>query len=432
MLLSATMALPGMTAYAQDAGVRSESVALDYNHAEYKESDNRMQVEVDQFSITVPIASSYELKINAVRDVVSGASPVLYLTGDDADTPVMVKQAGASIKDTRDVLEVSAGYYGANNYLAAKIGQSKEDDYEAKFGGIDYIHYFNSKNTNLLLAYAQSNDEVWNVHFPEGSASFDPFLDPIVVRDRKQQDVMLGVDQILDRNIHLQVSLTLVDLSGDLSDPYKKVYIEDEDGFNIPLRYQSFGGTPEALESYILNDFIPNAPFGLTLSESLRNAMGVYKDSRPNSRQQNILLFRYSRYFEFADAGLHLDYRYADDDWGATSATIEVKWSQALPWGVIVTPGFRYYSQDSADFYKPVFTTKPSNNTYSSDYRLAGFGSYSYKLTVDKTFFDQLSLRLSYEYCDRQYDLAWSSSSEGTAVDDYNYDLISLSLGYRF
>ncbi len=432
VLLSAAMALPGMSAHAQEVGVRSDSVTLDYNHAEYKESDDRMEVEVDQLSITVPIASQFELKANMVKDVISGASPVMYIARPiDIDKPEMVKQAGASIKDERDVLEVAAAYYGSNNYVSTKIGHSEEDDYEANFGGIDYIHYFNNKNTNLLAGYALSDDEAWNVHFSEGSSNFDPFLDKTRVRDRKQQDFMVGVNQVLSKNDHIQISLTSVNASGDLSDPYKKVYIQDQDNFDIPTIYNNIGGTPEALEQFTVQAIEDN-PLVSEISEEFRNSMGVYADSRPDNRQQNILLLRYSRYFEFADAGMHLDYRYSDDEWGATSATIEAKWSQALPGGVIVTPGIRYYSQDSADFYQPIFVSKPSDNYYSSDYRLAGFGAYSYKLAIDKTFFEQLSLRVSYEYYEREYDLAWSSSSSGSSVDDYNYDLFSFSLGYRF
>ena len=361
VLLSAAMALPGMAAHAQEAGVRADSVKLDYNHAEYKESDDRMDISLDQLSITVPIASRFEFNANIVKDVISGASPVLYLADSVGEEPVMVKQAGASIKDERDVLELAAGFYGSKDYVSAKIGRSEEDDYEATYGGFDGVHYFNNKSTNLLYGFSQSNDEVWNVYFPnETSSDFDPFLDETVVKDRKQVDQMIGVDQVLGKKSHIQLSLTSVKATGDLSDPYKKVYILDEDILGILGIYNvQGGGTPEGLEEYILSDEFDELPFGLELGEGLRNAMGVYGDSRPDSRQQTILLVRYSQYFEFADAGLHIDYRYADDGWGSTSATIEFAWSQALPGGVIITPGIRYYSQDSADFYKPVFETKP-------------------------------------------------------------------------
>lgn len=424
MLLGAVMALPGL-AQATDAGVRDDEVKIDYNHAYYSESDDRMQVDVDQLAVTVPIAGDFELKFNTIRDATSGASPVLYLA-NPGDAPIQVLQAGASIKDVRNVYDISAGYYGDNNYVSAKIGTSEEDDYKADFISANYVQYLNGKNTSLIFSYAQSSDSVWNVYFAPGSAEFDPFLDPKAVKERDQQDFQFAIDQVLDTNSHIELAISAVTDDGDLSDPYKRVYVQGS-GISTPDLYQTAGGTPEKLEAFIRTNYG-------AIDETVRNALGIFNDARPDSRKQWIYLIRYSRYLSFADAAMHIDYRRSDDDWGAKSETIEAKWSQALPWGIILTPGIRYYSQDNADFYNIVFPTFVgfANTDHSSDYRLAGFGAISYKLAIDKTFMDSLSVRFSYEQYQRDFDLAWDGKSKGDAVDDYSYQLVSLSVGYLF
>ena len=436
ILLSAAMALPGMPlvvspAAAQDAGLPPERVTVDYLHANYQESDERMEIEVDHLSITVPIAGRFSVGASFIQDRISGASPVFYLATPNDDVPVMVKQAGASIQDTRDVVELSAAWFGAEQKVAANLGRSKEDDYLSNFVGIDYQRYFNRKNTTLIVGFAHSEDEVWSVYFPPGSSSFDPFLDNSGKGKRRQDNLQIGVEQLLDQNSRLLLSLTSVNSRGDLSDPYKKVYVQDADQspILIPDLYESFGGTPEDLEEFILNIF---ETFGVLPTPELRQTLGVFDDNRPDQRQQAMLLARYSRYIEFADAGLHLDYRYVDDEWEARSMTLEASWKQALPAGFLLTPSVRYYSQDSADFYRMVYAEERADGLYSSDYRLAGFGALSWKLSLEKTLWDRLALRASYERYQRKYDMAWSSSSRGSEVDDYRFESITFSLGYGF
>lgn len=374
--MSAAMVLPGMVAQAQDAGVRSDKFALSYNRSQYTESGSRMDIAADQFSLNGPVGDRFELKANIVKDVMSGASPEYYDQGADGK-PVQVLQSGASIRDERNVLELSGSYYGDDQYVAIGVGRSEEDDYDAQYYSIEYRRDMNDKNTTLLLGAVRSSDDVWRADFPGQD-----------VRHRTKTDLLVGVNQILDRNSTIQISFTQSNSSGALSDPYKRAFVGD--------------------------------------------LGGAILESRPGNRRQSIFATRYSRYLEASDSGLHVDLRYAFDDWQANSVTAEVKWNKEIGDGWMLSPSVRYYSQSSAKFYDLFFNTTPADGHFSADYRLAGFGAVSAKLGVTKTVSDEISLSLKFEHYARRYALVLDNSAKGHEVDDFSMNLISFSLNIVF
>ena len=422
-LLGAALALPSVVEAQTDT--KPESASIAYNHTYYSESDDRMDVDIKQLSALVPIADNFSISANLIKDVTSGASPVLYLA-NTGEEPVMVLQAGASIKDTRDVYELGTSYYHDAFTLSGSVGQSKEDDYEADFLSLQYSHFLNTKNTILSASLGMSNDEAWNVYFSEDSDSFDPFLDPVDRNKRQSRELKLSWDQVITPKIRAQAALTYVHYDGDLSDPYKKVFIRNEALISAATTFQVLADNdPEALEQIIIDS-------GTEIDSDLRETFGIFDEIRPNEREQLIPLIRYSQYVETLDGALHLDYRYSSDDWGADSHTFEAQWRQSLPFGFILTPAVRLYTQDSADFYETVYVSKPEDNIYSSDYRLAGFGATSYQLSIEKTIIDRIFLQLHWENYQREFDGALSDESKGSDVDDYEFDLISFSFSYTF
>src|SRR5678815_3097167 len=92
--------------------------------------------------------------------------------------------------------------------------------------------------------------------------------------------------------------------------------------------------------------------------------VGTIHDLRPGQRDQMAWLVRYRRAFSGPDAALHLDFRYAQDNWGVTSQTLEAAWYQPLPARWQLVPGLRYYSQQEARFYAPFFRD-PSAVSYT-------------------------------------------------------------------
>jgi hypothetical protein len=113
-------------------------------------------------------------------------------------------------------------------------------------------------------------------------------------------------------------------------------------------------------------------------------------DTRPSTRETTAWLTRYNLYLPEPDATLQLSYRLLFDSFGSNSNAFGIAWVQALPWGFVVTPGFRYYSQTAADFYKnpPFPKGYVDGQDYSADTRLASFGAMTGGVTVAKTVWD--------------------------------------------
>jgi hypothetical protein len=221
---------------------------------------------------------------------------------------------------------------------------------------------------------------------------------------KTSQQYLLGVSQVLDKNSLLQLNMTYSYSEGYLSDPYKEVRF------------------------YATNDLSLDDRSDLSRS-----------DKRPRQKNQFAWLAQYVHNFEgLNNAALHADYRFAMDDWGINSHTTELSWHQPIGAGWQVIPRFRYYSQDSADFYAPFFVGKAKNySAYSSDYRLAGFGAISGGLKLSKTFtevskpIEQMKLQAGIEYYDHSAAYQLGGNNSGSFAD-FNYYLVNASINLKF
>jgi len=457
-LMTAAMALPGIAATPAamaENGYRSDDYAISYHRARYVESGDRMEINTEQLGLSLPVGERFETSFSAIRDVTSGASPVYYAVNTDG-SPQLILESGASIKDQRNIYRAGAGYYGDESYYGIGLGRSLEDDYDSHFGSLDYRRSFDNKSTTFMASFAFSSDVVWNTYKPDVLLN-----EPEHKNDRRKHDLMLGMSQVWDRNSVLQFNLTHSHAYGELSDPYKLVTVEDAglvglrgdipyndlinfidgiDGATIDAVldatgfYNSLaksGANVDELRNYIrtnnLSTLLNNT--GLLDIGLLKEALiGALHDTRPDNRDQVVALVRFSRFLEHSDSAIHLDYRYAHDEWEASSHTFEVKWKKAFGEGWMVAPGVRYYSQHAAYFYDAYFSTRPNDGYQTSDYRLAGFGAWSAKLEVAKALTKNLTVQLNYEYYKRKRDWEWLSNSKGYDADDYNAHTIAVSL----
>ena len=433
-LMGAALALPGISGHAAEAGFRSEKTTISIHHSEFEESGNRMSIEADQFSVSTPIGENFEGKFAAIRDITSGASPVVNFL-DGKGNPHQFLETGASIKDQRDIYEASLNYYGEDSLSGIKFGTSTEDDYESTYGSINYQLDLNRKLTSLTFGYGHSDDKVWNSYNPSVLLE-----EPSIFNTRQKDEFSVGIGQIINRDTTVQFSLTHVKSEGFLSDPYKKTFVVDEALFdfrklNIDIaglfRFLVDAGVIKFLNESGITKLINDSP-AVDVGFLSERVLGVIKDNRPSERSQWISLLRFSHYFESTNSALHTDYRYSDDEWGANSHTLEFKWNVGLGKGWQVSPGLRYYTQHSADFYGTYFETIPEDGYVTSDYRLAGFGAISKKLEISKTFGRDITVFLHYEDYDRQYGYEIGDQSTGDELDDYSSEMISMSFDVSF
>jgi hypothetical protein len=415
-LTSAALALPGMTSHSH-AATPPTKVELEGGLFYYDEGPDRVRVATVQQQALTPVGDNFDVKLNAVYDAISGASPiynvptlecpggtVIQPTNGGAETvsgasgasgsstsplprprggipytqsgckPIGVQQviSPTPFDDRRVAVDLKVNHYRGDTTFGVGLGISDEEDYRSNFLTLDLRQDLNEKRTTLALGFSLADDKVM------------PVNDPGFIGDKQTLQYLVGLTQILDKYSITQVNLTYSNAAGYLTDPYKDVFVLDT------------------------NSVVP--------------------ERRPDERGQWNLLGRYIRFVPALDAAVHLDYRYSWDDWGVTANTLETSWIQTLGAGWQATFGVRYYSQGEADFYQDYFDTLPSSGGYTSDYRLATFGALGYRLRLSKALSESVRIDAGIEYYDRRVGLALESTDNSDTAD---YDYLTFNLGWK-
>jgi len=336
-LMSAAAAL-APEAHAQTATGAETDSRVSYRFNDYSEDSlapgphlgdpERYRVLSQQFQLATRAGSESAIDVSATHEVMSGSSPWYLLRGPD-NRPIQV-MSGATIQEHRN--EVRASWTqgaGTSSSTTWSASYSQERDYRATALGVERSVPLGDA---LTLGYG-------------GSFShdlIDPFeaekYDRVRHEDKNSASAFGSLAWVIDRASVLQTGLQLNVEHGYLSDPYKLVSV----------------------------------------------GSSLVDDLRPDRRVQAAWLARYRRAFSAADAALHVNYRYAQDNWGIVSHTVEAAWFQTLPSRWELVPSLRYYSQQQARFYAPYFVDAGSHNFYSSDYRLGTFGALSASFNLRK------------------------------------------------
>lgn len=415
-LTLATLALPGISGSAFAAG---EAEYFDANtlFSRYSESGNRMKIEVYQATANIPINDKFKLKVNGVKDVISGASPIYYYRDGNTGQTKMQKSA-ASIKEVRDSQELAGTYTYQGGTLGLGVARSSEHDYDSNSFNIDSRNEFNNKRTVLATGYGFSSDQVWAVDHCHPEKAVNNCINPAdfpgmnlvpqmtdgmykrpgVGGDKTTHQWLLGATQIINKDALVQTNLTYTRNDGYLSDPYKEVWVPWDN-----------------------NTWLPPHSYG-----------HFRHDTRPDSRDQFAFLTRYVQHFGVLNsAAMHLDYRLYVDNWGVNAHTFEFAWVQPIYAGWEITPRARYYSQGSADFYQPFFDAPRADGYYSSDYRLASFGAYGGGVQLSKEVFNHANLGFGIDFYERQQNYTMHGG-KGSSVDDYSFSLFSAKVNVKF
>lgn len=407
-LTCAALALPGLLQTAS-AGRVEETYNADFQYGNYVESNSRMKVDIFEAAFSAPIGNAMTGSVNIVRDSISGASPV-YNQRDASGNITQLKSGaspssscGKSICEQRDAISGNLTYFFDEASLSLGGGYSREHDYASKYFNTAASFDLNKKLTTLNFGASVAFDEIqpspsgWNSRTADFNAH------------KTSQQYLLGLSQVIDKDSLIQSNITFGYHKGFLTDPYKWVGFDFGGGATIPL--------PE---------------------------------KRPRERFEWAWLTQYVRHFEGLNhAAFHADYRFSTNDWGINAHTLELSWHQPIANGWQVIPRFRYYSQDRADFYQPMFDSTDGEldfangqvalkgaSAYSNDYRLAGFGAFSGGLKLSKEInnlqpFSQLKFQTGFEYYARKAEYQLGGNNEGTYAD-YGYYLITAGFNLKF
>ncbi|GJM14539.1 MAG: hypothetical protein DHS20C12_29420 [Pseudohongiella sp.] len=352
---------------------------MSYKFSNYQEDDlsrsevpfgdlDRYDIDVHQFQLLTPVGRNWALQLDANHEEMSGASP--WFTTPDAQGRPIVSLSGASgITDSRSELSITGHYFLENGKLAGNIGYSEENDYRAVYFGFSGERHFNNDMTTVAVGVSHSDDEV----FPTDALLFGRVLK----EDKSNSSLFVSVSQIINQSSTWQGSVSISEMSGFLSDPYK------------------------------------------------------FRDVRPGDKTQLTLANSYRHYFSSADAALHLNHRYYHDDFGISSHTVDASWHQNINRDFRVVPTLRYYSQSAADFHTNIDDfSRPLNEYQSSDYRLSAFGAFSAGLHLIGKFGNWEATLSAERYLANEKYSAHTVNEPAAALIQYNR--VSFGLDYKY
>ena len=266
-------------------------------------------------------------------------------------TPANTLPLDDSFRDTR--VAVSANWQqplGRLYQLSYGGSASKEYDYTHLGVNAKLSRDFNNRNTTVSAGLAFSADSIDAV----GGApvSLSSMLDVgdlsnrLGGQDKDIVDVVLGVTQVVSRNLVVQANYSFSDSSGYLNDPYKIVSIVDA----------------------VTGDVVPRTPPPGVSGPSHEYVF----EGRPDTRTKHSF-YGQAKYY-MGGKVLDASYRYMTDDWDIDSHTVDLRLRWPLGESRYLEPHLRFYTQTEANFYQiGLVNGEPLPAFASNDYRLGDF-----------------------------------------------------------
>ena len=360
-LASATCALLG-TAVTAPADAQ-EVPEWDFNTSllYYGEDGDRVQDLSFKSLTTRRFTDDRFLTLGLTVDTLTGASPNGTIRQDVPQTYTRPSGSGSytvpagelplddTFKDTR--VAISANWQqpvGDRGLLDVGFSASKEYDYLHTGVNARYAHDFNQRNTTLSAGVALARDSIE----PVGGAPvpFTPMFEMgnttnrLGDQDKDIFDVVLGVSQVINPDLVVQVNYSYSNAQGYLNNPYKLLSLVD------PVTGDTLERPP-----------IPGGP-----SHEYRF------EGRPDERTQHGIYTQTK--LHMGGKVLDASYRYMTDDWEIDSHTLDLRYRWPLGESRYIEPHVRYYTQSAAEFYRLSLDSSQTLPAFASaDYRLGEF-----------------------------------------------------------
>lgn len=218
---------------------------------------------------------------------------------------------------------------------------STEHDYTSETIAASISMPFAKKNTTVNLGLVRS--------FDKSSPEIRSWT-----ADKDVWSVNMSLSQIVSLDFIAQAELFYSNLSGYLSDPYQVVKVLDTAKMKLAM-YEPV--SPDTRNRYAV---------GLK---------GLYRVSENSSAE--------------------LGYRYYTDDWSINSHTINAKYNRMMSDDkIVMSVGYRFYTQSAADFYKPTYYAGIDAVTDANGIVTTNFMTVDTKL--DKLNTNEVSMRWTF------------------------------------
>lgn len=278
---------------------------------------------------------------------------------------------------------------------------------ERTAGDVKVTRHFDRSSYALGVSHSSENDYISNAYSAQGSWStpdnnrtwtvgyggaqdkINPTLGGAagVVNERKEtHEIILGVTQALSSNDIAQLNLTFGSSKGYHSDPYKTL------------------------------------------------------DYRPRERTKFALLGRWNHFLNGNGSTLRGSYRFYNDSFGINAHTLMGEWVKPVTDALTLTPLLRFYTQNSAEFYKdgqynssglPIYPTVSVGEFNSGDHRLSAFGAVSVGLKAHYKITPVWAVDGKLEAYEQRSN--WRLGGSGSnGVDPFKASIVQLGVSHKF
>lgn len=379
-LITSPILLQSICAASAQAGPDSQK--YDTSYQVYQGDDDRIRIESFYLRGSIDFTADTSFRFQYLRDSISGSSPTGALPG--SNQPFL-----AEIDDLREGVLGALSHQFGDHRVELELSRSEEEDYLSEGLALSDTWDLNLKNTSISYGINLLSDSVAVVGLSD--------------QDKTSADFFAGITQVYDKNTLLSAKLTLGYADGYLNDPYKSIQRDDSADFGLP-------------PGFLIN---------------------TYSENRPDSRFRQVLQLGATRYYDRGNGALDALLRFSQDDYGVSSQTIGLEWRQEIGERFEVTPFFRFYHQNAADFFantldcvnvpNPADFPDGSGPNYSADYRLSSLNTLSLGLRLRYQISEQFSANASYE----RYSMSASGGGSDTAPDQAYPDANIWTLGFR-
>lgn len=349
-------------------------ISFDTRYQYYQEGDGRVGVNSEYSLFSIDLSETLALDGTFLYSALSGASPTgLPPDKPDGQVPTQYLEderyaatLGLAWKVGAHTLRPGVSFSYEGNLQSGLAANSWEGDYLSIGVSLQDTISLNQKNTELVLGLAYTHDDV-------GANGSD------FAATKRTYDAMIGVNQLLGPDTILTFNLGFGWREGYLSDPYKRVLINNE----------------------------------------------VYYDQRPSRKFEQTMLLQLTHFIEPWDASVEASYRFGYNTWGSFSHTFMLSfYKYFLNKRIVIRPSIRFYDQTAAWFYGTEFSGNPAYA--SADYRLASEATLTVGLQVRwNIIMDRLALDVGYE---RYNTWGVGNTTSQTAFPDAN----SFTVGFHF
>ncbi len=413
-LKMAVMSLFSASAYAADNPWQIETSGLLYS-----ESDSRVSAVEPVVSARKEFADEHYLNLKLVVDALTGATPSGALPSNSVQTFTRPSGNGSytiqpgelpldnTFHDTRVAL--SANWeQPLSDRLRGQTGVNFSQEYDFTSLGVsgNLARDFNDRNTTFSAGINLENDWIK----PEGEipTPFAAMQPEGAVQARGDSsdsktvvDFLFGVTQVINARTVMQLSYSISQADGYLTDPFKILSV------------------------------VEDATGDLVATDAYRF------ENRPDKRSKQSLYWQTN--YRLDRDRISFSYRYFWDDWDIKSHTLDLSYRWNFAENQFIEPELRYYQQTQAEFYEPLLLASDVlNDTLpefaSADQRLAEFNA----VTVGVKYQRQLANNQHWNARLAMYQQSGEGSPDGVFGSNAQFDLfpsltaVIAQVGYGF